>query len=144
MKNFFLFGSPLPAKAYGWVALFLRLFAGVLMLTHAWPKIEAFPALSLTFPDPLGVGSQFSLILTLLAEAGCSLLLIAGVLTRLAVLPLIFNMCMAIFVIHGADPFATKELAVLYLGLYLLIFAMGSGRFSIERFLFRESYDKRL
>ena len=117
MKKFLFIGAPLPPKAYGWVALFLRLFVGILMLTHAFPKIANYPTLSLTFPDPLGIGSQLSLLLTLLAEGLCSLLVIAGALTRLAVLPLVFDMCIAAFVVHAGQGFAQKELAVLYLGL---------------------------
>ena len=141
MKKFLFIGAPLPPKAYGWVALFLRLFVEILMLTHAFPKIANYPTLSLTFPDPLGIGSQLSLLLTLLAEGLCSLLVIAGALTRLAVLPLVFNMCIAAFVVHAGQGFAQKELAVLYLGFYLLILALGPGRLSVDRFLFRESYE---
>ena len=141
MKKFLFIGAPLPAKAYGWVALYLRLFAGILMLTHAIPKIANYPVLSMTFPDPLGLGSQLSLVLAILAEGVCSLFIIAGAFTRLAVLPLIFNMCVAAFVVHGADTFGQKELAVLYLGFYLAILTIGPGRFSADRFLFRESYE---
>lgn len=141
MKKFLFIGAPLPAKAYGWVALLLRVFVGVMMLTHAIPKIEGYPALSMTFPDPLGLGSQLSLILAILAEGVCSLFIIAGALTRLAVLPLIFNMCVAIFVVHGGDTFGVKELAILYLGFYVLVLILGAGRFSVDRFLFRESYE---
>ena len=57
MKKFLFIGAPLPSKAYGWIALFLRLFIGILMLTHAFPKIANYPTLSLTFPDPLGIGT---------------------------------------------------------------------------------------
>ena len=34
---------------------------------------------------------------------------------RLAMLPMIFTMCIAFFVVHGSDPFAVKELAFIYL-----------------------------
>lgn len=50
MKKFLFIGAPLPPKAYAWVALCLRLFVGILMLTHAFPKIANYPTLSLTFP----------------------------------------------------------------------------------------------
>lgn len=77
--------------------LLLRLFAGGMMLTHGWAKLSSFTDLSVTFPDPLGVGNTFSLVLNVFAEVGCSLCLILGFVTRLAVLPLIFNMAMAFF-----------------------------------------------
>ena len=50
-------------------------------------------------------------------------------------------MCIAAFVVHAGQGFAQKELAVLYLGFYLLILALGPGRLSVDRFLFRESYE---
>ena len=96
--------------------LFLRLFIGGMMLSHGWAKLASFSTLSATFPDPLGVGSTLSLLLILFAEVGCSCLLIFGLMTRLAALPLMFGMLMAFFVIHGADPFAVRELPLLYLG----------------------------
>ena len=101
--------------------LFLRLFIGGMMLSHGWAKLASFSTLSATFPDPLGVGSTLSLLLILFAEVGCSCLLIFGLMTRLATLPLMFGMLMAFFVIHGADPFAVRELPLLYLGVYVFL-----------------------
>ena len=101
--------------------LFLRLFIGGMMLSHGWAKLASFSTLSATFPDPLGVGSTLSLLLILFAEVGCSCLLIFGLMTRLAALPLMFGMLMAFFVIHGADPFAVRELPLLYRGVFVFL-----------------------
>ena len=92
--------------------------------------------MSATFPDPIGLGSYLSLVLAILAEVGCSLLLILGVMTRLAVLPLIFNMAVAVTVVHGSDVFAVKELAVMYLGFYVLVLFLGGGKYSFDRVIF--------
>lgn len=110
--------------------LFLRLFIGGMMLSHGWAKLASFSTLSATFPDPLGVGSTLSLLLILFAEVGCSCLLIFGLMTRLAALPLMFGMLMAFFVIHGADPFAVRELPLLYLGVYVFLLWGGAGSYS--------------
>ena len=107
--------------------LFLRLFIGGMMLSHGWAKLASFSTLSATFPDPLGVGSTLSLLLILFAEVGCSCLLIFGLMTRLAALPLMFGMLMAFFVIHGADPFAVRELPLLYLGVYVFLLWGGAA-----------------
>ena len=112
--------------------LFLRLFIGGMMLSHGWTKLATFSVLSATFPDPLGVGSTLSLLLILFAEVGCSCLLIFGLMTRLAALPLMFGMLMAFFVIHGADPFAVRELPLLYLGVYVFLLWGGAGSYSGE------------
>ena len=54
-------------------------------------------------------------------------MLIFGLMTRLAALPLMFGMLMAFFVIHGADPFAVRELPLLYLGVYVFLLWGGAG-----------------
>lgn len=115
--------------------LFLRLFAGGMMLTHGWAKLSSFGDLSETFPDPLGVSSTLSLVLILLTEVGGSMLLIFGLMTRLATLPLIFGMLMAIFVIHGEDPFAVRELALLYLGMFGILFWSGGGKYAVDEII---------
>ena len=118
--------------------LFLRLFTGGLMLTHGWAKLSAFATLCDIFPDPLGVGNRVSLVFILFAEVGCSLLLILGFMTRLSTLPLMFGMLMAFFVIHGGDPFAVRELALLYFGIYVLLFWAGGGKYALDEIVRRK------
>ena len=138
MKKFFLYDYPLKSDGQALLNLFLRLFIGALMLTHGLAKIMAYRELSAVFWDPIGIGSQVSLVLSIIAEVGCSVLLIFGIFTRLAVLPLLVNMLVAVFVVHGSDAFAVRELAVLYLGVYLVIFFWGGGRYSVDNLLFRK------
>jgi len=73
-----------------------------------------------------------SLILIIGAEVGCSLFVIVGAFTRLAVIPLVFSMLVVIFVVHANDPFQMKELPFLYLGIYILLFFTGAGRISLD------------
>ncbi len=135
MKNFLL-GASLCPVALSWVLLGLRLAIGGMMLSHGWPKLMNFNQMSASFPDPLGVGHTLSLLLTVGAEVGCSLLLIGGFLTRPAMFVLIVNMAVAAFVIHKGTPFAEKELAVMYLVFYIGFFFTGAGQFSLDRLLF--------
>ena len=55
--------------------------------------------------------------------------------TRLAVLPLIFDMVMAFFIIHRADTFAVKEMALLYLGMYIAVFWAGGGKYAVDEII---------
>ncbi|TWU25471.1 DoxX [Novipirellula galeiformis] len=112
--------------------LFLRVGIGVLMLVHGIAKLKGFGEMADQFPDPIGVGSKLSLILAIGAEVGCSLLLIVGFATRLALLPLVMTMVVALFVVHRADPWVAKELAAIYLLVYLSLLMTGPGRFSID------------
>ncbi len=113
--------------------LLLRLFfGGIMLFGHGWGKLTGFGQIAGGFPDPLGVGSTLSLSLTVFAEFFCSLALIFGFMTRLASLPLIVTMLVAVFVIHIDDPFGKQELALLYLGAYFTLFLAGPGRFAVD------------
>jgi putative oxidoreductase len=122
--------------------LVLRVAVGGFMLVHGWQKLTAFNELADVFPDPIGMGSQLSLIAAIGAEVGCSLLLVVGLATRLAALPLAFTMIIALLVVHGADPWQKKELAAIYLSIYVAIGLMGPGRFSLDAIV-KSKCDKR-
>lgn len=114
----------------------LRVTIGCFMLLHGLQKLMGFSAMAETFPDPLGMGSQLSLIAAIGAEVGCSILLILGLGTRVAVIPLAFTMIVALFVVHGGDPWKVKELAAIYLAIYVVIFVTGAGNLSLDSKLF--------
>ncbi|QDS97931.1 DoxX family protein [Adhaeretor mobilis] len=122
-----------PATSFG--LLVLRVSFGCFMLVHGWPKLMGFSQMADKFPDPLGMGSQLSLVAAVGAEVGCSILLILGLGTRLAAIPLAFTMIVALFMVHGADPWQVKEKAALYLAVYVVLVFTGSGRFSVDHCL---------
>ncbi len=122
----------------GMVSLFLlalRVLFGCLLLMHGIQKINNFSELSGSFPDPIGVGSRISLILAIFGEVACSLGFIVGAFYRLALIPMIFTMGMAFFVIHGNDPFATRELSFIYFIIFVLMFISGPGKYALDRFI---------
>jgi len=112
--------------------LILRLVGGGFMLTHGYPKLMKILSGDMGFADPFGLGPGFSLILTVFAEVLCAILLIIGLGTRWAAIPLLITMLVAAFIIHGGDPFGDKELALLYGGIYLAIALMGSGKLGLD------------
>ncbi|EMI54396.1 DoxX family protein [Rhodopirellula sallentina] len=135
-----LLGSP---KQISIGLLVLRVAFGCFMMVHGIQKVMGFGEISGGFPDPMGIGSQLSLILAIGAEVGCSVLLILGLGTRLAVLPLAFTMVIALFVVHGADPWKVKELAALYLAVYAVLFLTGPGELSLDQKLFGQATSRR-
>ena len=105
------------------------------MLTHGYPKFAGYAEKAAFFPDPLGLGTAFSLQLAIFSELICAGLLVLGILTRASLVPLIVTMLVAAFIVHGADPFQKKELALMYLGCYTTLFFTGPGEFTLQKYI---------
>ena len=119
--------------------LILRVSIGCLMLFgHGLPKIQNYAAYSQGFPDPIGLGVEFSLIMAIFTEVVLSAFLVVGLLTRFSTLGLAFTMLVAIFAVHLNDPWNKIEFAVLYLVPYVVLFVSGAGRYSLDAKLYRK------
>ena len=67
-------------------------------------------------------------------RAGLFVRFLIGFLYRLAMIPMIFTMAMAFFVIHSQDAFAVRELALVYLVVFVLMYIAGPGKFAVDRY----------
>ncbi|MBL7765363.1 MAG: DoxX family protein [Chitinophagaceae bacterium] len=133
-----MFSTKINESAAGIGLLLLRLLSGGAMLVHGWRKIEKFATLKTEFADPFGWGPDISLYLTLFAEVACAGLIILGLFTRLALIPLIIVMGVAVFKIHAGEPFSEFELAAFYLTAYTSLLLTGPGKFSGDRWLLKK------
>lgn len=131
----FLFPSKPNDTRTSLLLLAARIVFGLLLMNHGIQKWNHFEVLSTSFPDPLGVGSSVSLGLAIFGELACSLGFIFGILYRLSMIPMIFTMLVAFFVIHGTDPFEVKELAFAYLVIFILMYIAGPGKFAVDNIL---------
>lgn len=119
-------------------ALVLRLTAGgTLFWHHGLVKLLKFSDLSGSFFDPIGLGPGISLVLILFAEVCCSLCIVLGLWTRFTTIPPIIGMAVATFMANGDGPFAKQELSFLYMMMFIAIFFMGSGKYSLNRLKFQ-------
>ena len=116
--------------------LIARVMIAALMLTHGIPKLEMLlSGEPVKFLPVMGMSPELSLGLTVFAEVICSIFLLVGFATRLAAIPLIITMLIAVLFIHGADPIAMKEPALHYLLVYMVLLLAGSGKYSIDYLL---------
>jgi putative oxidoreductase len=118
--------------------LVLRATTGLLLaFGHGWGKLSNFSTMSTQFADPFGIGMAGSLALTVFAEFFCALAVALGILARVATLPLLIMFLTIILIIHGDDPWAKKEFALLYLVSFLTILLTGPGKYSLDNMIFK-------
>jgi putative oxidoreductase len=133
MNSFIRLGF-LP-HAHNLSLLLLRVFIGTsLFLRHGLEKILGFSEMVKHFPDPLGLGAQWSLGFALISDAMCSLLLIIGLGTRWAALIVAVNTAVAFTFVHRLHLSGEHggELDWLYLAGAMALFLSGAGKFSVD------------
>lgn len=119
--------------AFNFSMLLLRVVFGLLMITkHGYDKMMKFSTLQNEFYNFLGIGTKASLVLAIFAEVLCSLFLILGLFTRLATLPLIITMLVAVFGFNAGKPLVDSEAALMYLGAFTTLLFCGPGKISID------------
>ena len=69
----FLFPSKPDGTAMSLLILALRILFGILLMSHGVQKWANYDVMSGSFPDPLGIGSQLSLVLAIFGEMVCSM-----------------------------------------------------------------------
>lgn len=131
-----IFNTHTHSTAMSTALLLGRITIAALMLTHGLPKLQLLLSGDpVQFPSIMGMGAQLSLTLAVFAEVFCSLFILTGFATRLATVPLMITMLVAALSVHAADAFEVKEKALLYLVVYILLFFMGSGKYSVDHFI---------
>ncbi|UCD60120.1 MAG: DoxX family protein [Flavobacteriaceae bacterium] len=111
----------------------LRILSSAFLLSHGIPKLQKLIGGDFQFADPIGIGSTPSLFITIIGEVICPILVIVGYKTRWAALPIVVVMAVAAFIVHASDPFGRKEMALIYLVIFVVIMLLGPGRYSIDK-----------
>jgi putative oxidoreductase len=117
--------------------LILRLTFGGLFIYHGYGKLMMFDQFYANFPDLIGIGPKLSFVLVLIAELIGGLFVAIGLFTRISVIPVFIAMVVAYFVAHANDPFTQKELAFAYMLFSVVVFFLGSGKWSVDSLIFR-------
>ena len=132
-------GSGSTASSLG--LLLLRIFLGMnLFLRHGMEKITRFSEMSHHFPDPIHIGSHWSLVYALVCDAICSLLVVLGLGTRFVALIIAVNLGVVFWLVsHHAFWGSQGELLTVYFGGFLALVFTGAGHFSLDWRFWRRS-----
>ena len=129
-----------PAQDLG--LLFLRLSGALLLLyVHGLPKIINFAGELAHIDDPLHVGRAFTLGFAIFAEVLCPVLIVPGILTRLASAAVLVLLGVSMFLVHPDWSVAEGQFGWLLMIVFGSIALMGAGRYSIDAALAQKIED---
>jgi putative oxidoreductase len=133
-----LFSTSTSDNSFSFAVLVLRLGAGsLMMINHGLDKLMHFAQKAPRFADPFHIGSTTSLSMVVFAEFFCAAFIILGLFTRLAAIPLIIAMSVALFFAHKGEFFGKGESAGLFLTCFIVLLFTGPGKVSLDRFIGR-------
>ncbi|MEX3772608.1 DoxX family protein [Pseudomonas sp. MYb118] len=119
------------AQAFG--LFFLRVSASLFLLwVHGLPKLLNYTAQLQMIEDPFHLGAHITLMLAIFAEVLCPLLIIAGVLVRLACLPILCVLLIALLVVHPQWSIEEGQFGWLLLLLFGSVLIAGPGRLALN------------
>lgn len=127
-----LFSTKYSAGAFNVAMLILRVGMAGLMLPHGYDKLIKFAEYKAKFINFLGLGPTASLALLIFAEFFCSFLLIIGLFSRFACIPLIIAMAVALWKGHNGEVFGEGEHATMYIIAFATILIVGPGKISVD------------
>ncbi len=112
--------------------LLLRVvFGGIMIPAHGFKKLANFDAMKNEFIHFMGMSSTLSLGLAIFAELLCAILVVMGLMTRWAAIPLIIVMLVALQT-NGWEIIGKNEFPFVLGMSYLIILIMGPGKYSLD------------
>ncbi|MGY3323759.1 DoxX family protein [Pseudomonas sp. TE3911] len=114
--------------------LFLRASGALFLLwVHGLPKLLNYSEQLKLIEDPFHLGAHVTLLLAIFAEVLCPLLILVGVLVRLACLPILAVLLIAMVVVHPEWTLFEGQFGWLLLILFTSLLIAGPGRFVLGK-----------
>ena len=121
------------SKAQDLGLLFLRISGALFLLgVHGLPKVLNYSEQLKLIEDPFHLGAHVTLLLAIFAEVLCPLLIVAGLLVRLACLPILAVLVIALLVVHPEWTLFEGQFGWLLLILFTSILIAGPGRLALN------------
>jgi putative oxidoreductase len=115
--------------------LVLRIGVSASLMTHGYGKLMNYESLSTKFMGHMFLSSEFTLSLVIFAELFCAFFVLIGFGTRIFSIPVMYNFIIAITVAHAGDPFGKMEKAVLFFIVFIALFILGPGKYSVDYYI---------
>lgn len=111
-----------------WAVLYMRLFAGGMMLFHNIGKMQNYNEIIGSYPSLLYIDNAAVFTIIAIAEVALSVLIIIGIGVRMSALALTLGLVMLI--LWGG--FGIRESDFVWLGMYVFLVVSGGGGYSFD------------
>ena len=112
--------------------LIVRLIMGVLLLQHAVLKIVGTDTFQPVYVDAFGLGVSHPLAFVLCMELFCGFSFLIGFMIRIFIVPMFLIAVYYVFLGVQCEQYALSELAFVYVIVFVSLFIVGSGRYSLD------------
>lgn len=116
-------------RCLDWAVLYMRLFAGALMIFHNIGKVQAYNEIIGSYPSILFLSGQAVFVFVTVAEVVLAVLIMAGLWVRMAALLL----SLGIFMRLMWGGFGDGEKEFVWLGIYVFFILSGGGLYAFDR-----------
>lgn len=116
-------------RCMDWAVLYMRLFAGALMLFHNIGKVQDYNEIITGYPSLGFIGAPAVFVFVMVAEVVLAVLIILGLWVRTAALLL----SLGILLMLSANGFAGVEQGFVWLGIYVFLILSGGGLYAFDR-----------
>lgn len=121
--------------------LFMRVMAALLLFSiHGLPKLLDWSGELQRIEDPFGLGAPLTLGLAVFAEVVCPVLLVLGIAARLACLPVLAVLLVALLVVHPDWSLEQGQFGWLLVALYGGLALTGPGAYSVSGLIGRGTF----
>lgn len=111
-----------------WAVLYMRLFAGGMMLFHNIGKMQDYNEIIESYPSLLYIDNAAVFVIVTVAEVLFAALIILGLWVRMSALIL----SLGILLMFAWGGFGAGELEFVWLGIYVFLIVSGGGLFAFD------------
>lgn len=111
-----------------WAVLYMRLFAGGMMLFHNIGKMQNYNEIITNYPSFLYINNAATFVVIAVAEVLFAVMLIIGLWVRLAAL----MMALGMLLLFAWGGFGAGELEFVWMGIYVFLVISGGGLYAFD------------
>lgn len=116
-------------KHMDWAVLYMRLFAGGMMLFHNIGKLQSYNEIIDSYPSLLYINNAAVFVAISLVEVSLAVLIMMGLWVRMAAL----IMVLGFLLMFAWSEFGAGELQFVWLGVYVFLVISGGGFYAFDR-----------